>query len=246
MTVNTAQRPAACGPSRRRCQNGARALLLATLVAAGTAHAADEKEAGNVTAKATIEWLTSPYERVQVGMRTSDVRSRAHSCSNGSSTGSCTAVDTHSSTPKNIGNILCMPTNITKVKIEPACSALLVDGKFDHCQRNAFNNNGPKLCNTSSDDRVPLMPACNYRTEKTGEVEWKWTIAQEGDVYVVGCSQRGYRGYTPDPDEEEADEAIATGCLHHGRLEGLALGDQPLRPCRPHEAGLIIPLEVAD
>jgi hypothetical protein len=246
MTVNAAQRPAASGTGRRSRQSGAGALLLATLVAAGAAHAADEEEAANVTAKATIEWLTSPYERVQVGMRTSDVRSRARSCSNGSSTGSCTVTDTHSSTPKNIGNILCMPTNITKVEIDPACSALLVDGKFDHCQRNAFNNNGPKLCNTSSDDRVPLMPACNYRTEKTGEVEWKWTIAQEGDVYVVGCSQRGYRGYTPDPGDQERSESIATGCLHHGRLTGLALGDQPLRPCRPDEAELALPLEAAD
>ncbi|MEM7026580.1 MAG: hypothetical protein AAF637_28985, partial [Pseudomonadota bacterium] len=159
--------------------------------------------------------------------------------------GFCSVEDGHSSTPKNIGNILCLPSTITSVEYEPSCTALLTDGQFAGCQRNAFENRPPlqRLCNDPLDDRNPVMPFCNYRTEKTGEVEWRWTIAERDGVHVIGCSQQGYRGYTEDPAGDLG--TLATACLRHGRLVAMALGDTPLRPCRPYEVEIVIPAEVS-
>ncbi len=216
---------------------------LTGLALAPCAIAAEAGEESNVTARAVVEWLTpSAIVAVTAGMRTSDYRSQPHSCTAQSSNdGTCTVEDTHRSTPKNIGNILCLHARITRVEFEPSCTALLTDGQFSGCQRNAFHNAGRQLCNTSTADQNPVMPACNYRTEKTGEVEWRWTIAERDGVYVIGCSQQGYRGYSEAP---EAQDSVATGCLRYGRLLAVAVGDVPLRPCRPQEVEVTIPAEV--
>lgn len=153
----------------------------------------------------------------------------------------CRKADTHRSTPKNIGNILCLPLYPPHV-VTDGCLALLNAGRDEGCQQNS--NSGFLACQTIAAPRKRILPHCNYRTEETGTVVWQWSVTSGPDnTVVVDCSQTGYVGFTP---KSAAIDEVATGCLGGGRLRAFAIGDHPLRPCRPYETQITIPAAVSD
>ncbi len=115
-------------------------------------------------------------------------------------------------------------------------------GRDQGCQENS--NSGFLACQTIAAPRKRILPYCNYRTEETGTVTWEWSVTSGADnTVVVDCSQTGYVGFTP---KSAAVDEVATGCLARGTLRAFAIGDHPLRPCRPHETQITIPAAVSD
>lgn len=138
----------------------------------------------------------------------------------------CEVEDQHRSTPQNIGDILDLPMGQDSYRVEQACALLLDAGRDQDCQRNSLRNRA--AC-----PGAPVLRSYGGdRTEATGKVAWCWTVAGRDGVYVIGGSQPGYRGYSEGPGVLEPE---AAGCLRYGRLLALAVGDVPLRSCRPQE-----------
>ncbi|AXS41804.1 hypothetical protein [Breoghania sp. L-A4] len=144
---------------------------------------ADSQE---VSAKVTLNNFSN--SNIEIGIRTSDLGAAFHSCTTGSKP-SCTVTDDQSSIPKNIGNILCMPSAMN-VSIDSSCQSLLDAGESESCQSNSASG----YCYGNV-----VMPACNYRTEddKSTAASWTWTLSPGSNgVIDLACSQSGYQGYT--------------------------------------------------
>lgn len=207
---------------------------------------ADVDARSNVTARASatldLGARTTFAGKFRPGMRTSDFLAAEWWCAvDPSFQDHCTVEDQHRSTPKNIGNILCLPMGQDSYHVEESCQRLLDAGSDQNCQRNS-NSGNRETC-----PGAPVIrPHCNYRTEATGEVSWRWTVTEADGELVIGCSQEGYTGFTPGDLAGNEDGGRLTGCLRAGRLRALSLEDNPLRPCRPGESEITIPAAEAD
>lgn len=217
-------------------------LMFAGLIASPPAYgdeetaSADQVEAplADVLAKATVKWLTAPEASLGTTMRTTDFGATRKSCTTGQTGTECTARDSHNSTPKNIGNALCLDANMTNVEFEPSCAELLVEGQTQ-CDKNSLGS-----ISTYCVGGIKVLPACNFRTPTEGDVEWNWTVEATEGGYLVGCSKTGYIGVTPSDNEV----SVVTGCLRRGRLLALEPGEFPTRPCFPFEIEVRFPAEV--
>jgi len=221
------------------------AIAIAGMTLAPVALGADVDVASKVTARASVHLDLDPAAgfdaaaKFRPGMRTSDFLASEWWCGvDASFEDFCEVEDQHRSTPKNIGNILCPPEGEDDYVLEDSCAALLEAGMDDDCRRNS--NRGSKTC-----PGAPVVrPYCNYRTEETGEVAWRWTVSEAEGRLVIGCSQEGYVGYAPGSLDDPG--SVASGCLAHGHLRALSFGEEPLRPCRPGEIEITIPAVESD
>ena len=129
---------------------------------------------------------------IQTGLRTSDIGAAFHSCTTGNGT-NCTVSDQQSSIPKNIGNIVCLPSTVTYL-VTSTCQNLLNQGSSSGCQKNS----APTNCGLSSTNSV--RPTCNWRTQdnKSVTASWNWTLTWDGanNRVNVDCAETGYQSYT--------------------------------------------------
>jgi hypothetical protein len=152
------------------------------LAAAGAARAADQ------TIKANLTLTGFNSSTIVTAFTTTDVFDSTHSCNAGSGS-SCTAQNGYGSPPKNVGNVLCIPNNLTYA-ITASCQQLLSQGASQNCTK----NNLKSYCNSGL---ATVAPACNWRTnDNRNEVNWNWrlTLQGQGCVISVDCSQSNYRG----------------------------------------------------
>jgi hypothetical protein len=153
-----------------------------TLVFADPVHAADQI----IKANLTLSGFNS--STIVTAFTTTDVFDSVHSCNAGSGS-SCTAQNGYGSPPKNVGNVLCIPNNLTYA-ITASCQQLLSQGASQNCNK----NNLKSYCNSSL---ATVAPACNWRTnDNRNEVNWNWrlTLQGQGCVINVDCSQSNYQG----------------------------------------------------
>lgn len=105
-------------------------ILVAGLATVPSAHADEEMGDANVLAYASVR-LNGTLGRFAVGMRTSDFLASEKYCLTKDGVG-CSIEDEHRSTPKNIGNVLCLPYGRAHVVTE-RCLALLNAGREAGC-----------------------------------------------------------------------------------------------------------------
>ncbi|MHA7774998.1 hypothetical protein [Roseibium sp. M-1] len=138
-----------------------------------------------VEGKLTLEGFIN--NSISISIRTSDFGAAYHSCSPNNTNG-CNVQDPQSSIPKNIGNILCLPSAMN-FTITDGCQSLLTAGSSDDCQSNSAKD----FCHNG------VAPACNYRTTNNASTtaEWDWILTQTAHGLVqVDCKETGYQGYT--------------------------------------------------
>lgn len=152
------------------------------LAAAGPVRAADQ----NIKANLTLTGFNS--STIVTAFTTTDVFDSTHSCNAGSGS-NCTAQNGYGSPPKNVGNVLCIPNNLTYA-ITATCQQLLSQGASQGCDK----NNLKSYCNSGL---ATVAPACNWRTNNNkNDVNWNWklTLQGQGCVISIDCSQSNYQG----------------------------------------------------
>lgn len=123
---------------------------------------------------------------ITAGYRVTDVGASFHSCNAGSGS-NCSACAGATFSPKNVGNYLCLPSNLI-YSISSSCQSLLTSGA-SNCTTN--NTNG-SVCSGQS----AVMPACNWRTnDNSNTATWTWSLSLSGSTVVVNCSNSNYQGY---------------------------------------------------
>lgn len=140
------------------------------------------------TVTGTVDLKGFSNSGISVGIRTSDFGAAYHSCSTGNDEG-CTVTDEQSSIPKNIGNVLCLPSNMN-ASIDSSCKQLLDAGNDESCQKNS----AVAYCYANA-----IAPTCNYRTydDASTSASWDWAVSPNSNGTVtVDCSVSGYNGYT--------------------------------------------------
>jgi hypothetical protein len=160
-------------------------LIASAAVMAEPARAADQV----IKANLTLNGFNS--SSIIVGFTSTDVFDSRHSCNAGSGP-SCTAQNGYGSPPKNIGNVLCIPNNLTYA-ISASCQQLLSQGASQSCQ----GNNMKSYCGSNA---ATVAPACNWRTNANkNTVNWNWvlTLQGQGCVITVDCSNSNYQGPQP-------------------------------------------------
>jgi hypothetical protein len=156
-------------------------VVLALLVlAAGGAHAGSQ----NICASLSLSGFNN--SSIVAGYRVTDVGASFHSCSPGSSS-SCSACAGATFQPKNVGNYLCLPSNMI-YSISSSCQSLLSSGA-SNCKSNNVNG---QVCSGMS----VVLPSCNWRTnDNDNQATWSWSLSLSGSTVVVNCSQSNYQGY---------------------------------------------------
>ena len=126
-----------------------------------------------------------------IGYRTSDPGASFITCTITGSSQTCSSNNSNSSIPKNLGNILCLPTASAKFTVSPRCQSLLNAGSGS-CQTNS--SAGKCASGTTA-----IMPICNYRTSSnsSNSANWVWNVSNDAGVYGVDCLQAGYQGPNP-------------------------------------------------
>ncbi len=126
-----------------------------------------------------------------IGYRTSDISASFVTCTISGSSATCSANNSNSSTPKNLGNILCLPTANAKFTVSPRCQSLL-NGGAGSCKSNSSSGKCPG-------GTTAIMPSCNYRTTSNSSTtaNWVWNVSNENGQYDVDCLNAGYQGPTP-------------------------------------------------
>lgn len=165
-----------------------RLFAIPTFIIAFSAIVSGQSIADTQEVSATVKLTNFSNSNITTGIRTSDFTASFHSCTT-SSQQSCTVTDDQRSIPKNIGNILCMPSAMN-VSIDSSCSSLLNAGANENCQKNSASG----YCGGNV-----VKPECNYRTEddKSTPASWTWTLSAGSNGLVdVQCSASGYQGYT--------------------------------------------------
>lgn len=142
--------------------------------------------ASDVTTKGKVSLNDFNNTSVTAVTRTSDFAAQYHSCTTGNGT-SCTVTDTHRSPPKNMGNVLCMPSGMI-YDITSACESLLSTGASNSCKKNSAKG---FYC---SGDMI--APTCDFRTGSSGTATWQWTLTAQNGTVKVDCSESGYVGYS--------------------------------------------------
>ena len=162
-------------------------LLLATALILGSAFgpaAADQKTSVTIVMSNFVDGA------IYGGQKTADIGSSFHKCQPGEIT-SCVNTDGQISIPKNIGNVLCLPSG-TNNSVESACQGLLNNGS-GNCQ----SNSAASSCESGM---IAIAPACNYRTntDASRSGNWQWLLTKSGTGGVtIGCNQFGYTGPNP-------------------------------------------------
>jgi hypothetical protein len=136
---------------------------------------------------------SGPAAGLMAGFRTSDMNAAFVTCALSGSTTNCSNSNTNSST-KNIGNILCLPSQYSKYQATAACQSLL-GAPAGNCQANSSVGKCPS-------GMTPVMPFCNYRTSSNMSVmaSWDWQVtlpAAPGGVSTVDCQDPGYASVSP-------------------------------------------------
>ena len=161
------------------------ALVMIAAGMAGMAHAADQ----NIKANLTLSGFNS--SSITAAFSSTDVFDSIHSCNAGSGS-TCTAQNGYGTQPKNIGNVLCIPNNLTYA-ITASCQQLLAQGASQECHGNSQKS----YCGSGF---ATVAPACNWRTnDNTNTVNWNWvlTLQGQGCVISVDCSNSNYQGPQP-------------------------------------------------
>src|SRR4029077_2046028 len=161
---------------------------LAVLAADNGLALAGEDQLTTISAAAS-----APAPGLMAGFRASDMGASFVSCALSGSTTSCSASNTNSST-KNIGNILCLPSQYSKYQATATCQSLL-GAPAGNCQQNSSVGKCPS-------GMTPVMPFCNYRTSSNMSViaSWDWQVtlpASPGGVSTVDCQDTGYASVSP-------------------------------------------------
>jgi hypothetical protein len=125
------------------------------------------------------------------GFRTSDIGAKYTSCYLSGTDRDCSAGNTNSSYPKNIGNILCLPAAISNYQATPQCQNLMAEPPGG-CQQNSAAGK----CSTN---QRAVMPYCNYRTSSSvsAAASWTWDVtppAATGSQTKVDCYYLYYTG----------------------------------------------------
>ncbi|MGB0504784.1 MAG: hypothetical protein ACPGGK_01185 [Pikeienuella sp.] len=159
-------------------------LACATVLLTGGIGLAD-----SVDVKASVTNSNFQNNSIGTGFRTSDALANFHSCSTSQDNGyGCQVSDKSTSTPKNIGNTLCLPTSMV-FSIDQNCQSLLNAGAGEDCQENSSSGQ----CGTSQE----VLPGCNWRTEETGTAKWDWTLTHgDNGIMMISCTNSGYQGYS--------------------------------------------------
>ncbi len=165
--------------------------LVSAWVLAATAGPA-WSDSQTVQASVTLQGIAS--SGIIVGLRTSDIGAAFHTCTTTSSGGGCTVSDNQSSIPKNIGNIICLPSTVGAYSIDAACSMLLTQNSGS-CQKNS----APSNCNQPQGSYSSVAPDCNYRTSSNAgtAASWTWTLVNSSGQTTLKCAQTGYQGTAP-------------------------------------------------
>ena len=154
------------------------------LVAAGSLKAEDQSICTNLT-------LNSFSDNIRAGYRVTDVGAAVHECMAASSN-PCNVCAGAKSYPKNVGNYLCIPNDLSYT-ITENCKNLL--------------NSGAPVCtknNVSTAECGPFMvliePVCTWRTSENSTVAWNWTLTWSNSSASVDCSYVNYQGPTQDTE----------------------------------------------
>jgi len=125
---------------------------------------------------------------ISTAFKTTDVFDAVHSCSAGS-TGGCTASNSYGSPPKNVGNILCLPSNLIYT-VTSGCQAILTAGSTQNCKGNPIQG----WCGSNAN----VTASCAWRTNNNkNTTPWNWTLNFANGIITVDCSNSNYQGYTP-------------------------------------------------
>jgi hypothetical protein len=123
---------------------------------------------------------------IVAGYRVTDVGALYHQCSTGSSS-ICSACAGATFNPKNVGNYLCLPSNVL-YSISSSCQQLLHSGA-GNCEQNIVEGS---VCSGMSS----VMPVCNWRTnDNDNQATWTWSLSLNGSTVTVNCSNSNYQGY---------------------------------------------------
>ncbi|WP_407050515.1 hypothetical protein [Methyloraptor flagellatus] len=100
----------------------------------------------------------------------------------------CKNSEKQTSSPKNMGQVICIP-NTMSVTLTSACQSLLLTGSGNNCTANPLAN----YCSSSTRG---YASSCAWRTstDKTQSATTNWTVTlnADGSGYSVDCSQSGY------------------------------------------------------
>jgi len=160
-------------------------ILTLALAAGATRGVADDQ-----TTEATVN-VNSNGAGYTAMLQTSDFGAILHSCNTSGTTSTCTVKDQQSSIPKNMGNMLCVPGNVTYTTTA-TCQSLLDQGKSS-CQKNSISH---QVCDTSQ----TIGPYCNWMTSSTASTtaSWTWNVTSTAsNAITVDCSNSGYTATSP-------------------------------------------------
>jgi opacity protein-like surface antigen len=159
------------------------ALCAAALLSGVSAASADDQ---TIQSNLTLSGFNN--SNIMTAFKTTDAFDAVHSCTTGSSS-NCTAQNGYGSPPKNVGNILCMPSNLVYA-ITSGCQAILSSGSSQGCKGNPIQG----LCGGNAN----VTAACAWRTNNNkSTTTWNWNLSYSGGVVNVDCSNSNYQGYTP-------------------------------------------------
>jgi len=157
---------------------------LAALVVSTVAASADDQ-----TIQSNLTLTGFNNSGITAAFKTTDAFDSVHSCNPGSGS-SCTAQNGYGSPPKNVGNILCLPSNLVYA-ISSGCQAILTSGEGQDCKGNPIKG----YCGGNSN----VTASCAWRTNNNKTtVQWNWRLSyQSNGAISVDCSNSNYQGYTP-------------------------------------------------
>jgi hypothetical protein len=123
-------------------------------------------------------------------MATSDPNANQIACYvNTGTPNPCSKTDSQFFSPKNMGNIICLPTT-TNSTITSACQSLLATGQNGECNANPIAN----ICANTTNKKF-YRASCSWRTSTnssiTATINWSVT-KQADDTWQVDCNQTGY------------------------------------------------------
>jgi hypothetical protein len=154
------------------------------LLAVGSLQADDQTICTNLTLNSFSNSI------IRAGYRVTDVGANWHECTTTQSSNHCNVCAGAKSYPKNVGNYLCIPNELS-YSITQNCKDLLNSGA-PVCSK---NNVSGTICGPFE---VAVEPVCNWRTNENSTVAWNWNLTWSDSSVSVDCSIVGYQGPTPE------------------------------------------------
>lgn len=143
--------------------------------------------ADDQTIQATVNLSGFNNSGISTAFTTTDAFDGVHSCSTGSGT-TCSTSNGYGSPPKNVGNTLCLPSNLV-YSITSGCQAILTAGANQDCKGNPIRG----YCSQAN-----VTPSCAWRTNNNkNKVQWTWNLSFANGLITVDCTNSNYQGYTP-------------------------------------------------